>query len=379
VTTPTVREWSGGTIAERDRGEAVDYQFASYEPRFRPQIVELFARVFGGTRARSDAYLSWKYERNPYLPEPLFTLALDAGRVVAMRGFYGARWTANDASTSILAPVAADTAVAPEHRGRWLFDQMMRRATDDLRARGYDYAFNFSANEAVRLLSRRAGWHQLAPYALWTRPSPLRGRAGVLPRAGRRLRRRLGRTSAELHALDRLPASTGVIVSTEARPQAMADLVSATRDGQLGQLRDAAFYRWRFEDPSRRVRFLFVENGSELDGFFVFHQHHGRGALHLVDWAWRDRDTRRLLLRAAVAPRIPDLAIWSVTLPEGLLSDLRTVGFVHAPSAEPRARTQAGMLITQLAGAISDEWTLDGVPLLDADRWALRMADSDAY
>lgn len=363
----------------------MDYELASYEPGMRDELVALHARVFGGRRRFSDAYFRWKYEENPSLPAPLFTVALAAGQVVGMRGFYGARWTADSTGESVLIPVGADTAVTPEHRGRRLFEQMMRFALDDLRARGHEYVFNFSANQAVRQLSLRAGWRALVPYGPLQRSGTRLPGDGALATARRRLRGRLGRrlgwTSSEFAAFDRLTpgADGGVVVSSDARSQAMAELVARTRGGQLGQLRDAAFFAWRFRDPRHSYRFLFLERGDRLAGFFVLQQLRGGGWINIVDWAIEDAEARSLLLRAVLAVEQADTRIWSATLPDGFLEELRAAGFASGSEAQLAARSRAAMLVASTDGQPSEHWALDGVPLLDAARWDLRMAYSDEY
>ena len=57
-----------------------------YSPSFKPQLADLRSRVLDETPALNAAYLEWKYERNPYLNNPILRLVLADGRVVGMRG-----------------------------------------------------------------------------------------------------------------------------------------------------------------------------------------------------------------------------------------------------------------------------------------------------
>jgi GNAT superfamily N-acetyltransferase len=359
----------------------MDYRYSSWDPRYRRQLVDLFGRVFGGEPVQNEAYFRWKYEQNPYLPEPLFAIALEGERVVGMRGFYGGSWTAGSGTAPLVVPAGADTAVDPDHRGRWIFEGMMEHAIGELRARGFEYAFNFSANRSVQVLSQRAGWRKLLRYDAWQlRPEPSALRVWS-DRAARKLRRRVGRAAPELARLDRRFASPrqGVSVASQPRPVEMAALVADTRAGRLGHLRDDAFYGWRFRDPGSDYRFLFLERGGNLDGFFALEQRRRGGWINILDWAVRDAEATRRLLEATLVSGA-EVQIWSATLPAAFLEELRAAGFALGAAGAPgRPANPQGPFITATDDRPSEDWAIEGLPLLDADRWDLRMAYSDAH
>src|SRR3712207_6320470 len=121
-------------------------EIVRYRPEHKAAVVELQTHHWGSDRALNAAYLEWKYERNPYLPGGLIHLALSDGRVVGMRGLYGARWEAGSPWEACLAPCAADLVIAPRHRNRGLAARIMQAAAADLAAGGLPYALNLSAN-----------------------------------------------------------------------------------------------------------------------------------------------------------------------------------------------------------------------------------------
>ena len=357
-------------------------EFVLHDLRFRARVIDLRRRVFGGSRSFNEAYFNWKYEQNPYLKDPLFSIALDDDRVVGMRGFYGARWVADDAATSTFIPAGADTAVDPDYRGRWLMQRMLRSARDEFAGRGYEFAFNFSANQAMRMLSLRAGWRRLAPYddAQLTRQTRRGARAWVA-RTGQRLRRRLNLRSPEFASLDRLgsPLAGDVTVAREVRPDAMADLVAHRRRPQIGHVRDAAFYAWRFHDPRFAYRFLFIGSETELEGFFVLQQARGGGVVSVVDWCAKSAAVRSHLLRALVATTIGRIQIWAATLPHDFLGELHAAGFREGGHVDSAKRPLPGMLIGATGTAAPESWQLGGQALLETEHWELRMIYSDAY
>jgi hypothetical protein len=95
------------------------YDIVPYEPELEPEIVH-----FCGAHA---AYFRWKYAENPFLDQTILQLAVSGGRVVAMRGMFGAVWQVDEPSTGHRSPVRR------RFRGRPGTPQPRRRAP---RARG---------------------------------------------------------------------------------------------------------------------------------------------------------------------------------------------------------------------------------------------------
>jgi hypothetical protein len=68
------------------------YEFISYGPQLKSQILELHKNLWNSSTDLNAAYFDWKYERNPYVKEPLIYLAMCNGKPIGMRGFFGVRW-----------------------------------------------------------------------------------------------------------------------------------------------------------------------------------------------------------------------------------------------------------------------------------------------
>src|SRR5687767_6339979 len=72
----------------------------TYRPEHKRSVAKLQTRLWSSDTALNTRYLEWKYERNPYVREPLIYLALAGDEVVGMRGFHGARLEAGSPSQS---------------------------------------------------------------------------------------------------------------------------------------------------------------------------------------------------------------------------------------------------------------------------------------
>jgi acyl carrier protein len=350
------------------------YSFAAYAPKLHAQILELQAHLWGPDRSVNAAYFGWKYERNPYLGEPLVYVACRDGKVVAMRGFFGARWEAGRARRPVDVLSAGDLVVAPAHRGRGLVPRLMAFAHADLAARGHRLAFNLSAGGATYLASLRTGWRTTPPL------EPLEHRTGWAEATGP-----IEPAADPLAALDAAAGAAvggAVAIAPTPRPGAMAELIaSLPSDGRLRHVRDARYFAWRFENPLSRYRFLYWHE-DRLEGYLVLQAPaRARDArVYLVDWEARSPRVRAALLEAALRwGRFPDLRTWGATLDLGARRLLREHGFrppIHAAGRpQPHAST---VLVRALGSNGAGAWTLGGRRLLDLASWDLRMLYSDA-
>jgi len=140
---------------------SMGYEIVRYSPEFKAAVVKLQTHLWSPDVAVNRAYLEWKYDRNPYMETPFIHLALHGGRVVGMRGMYGARWEIGRPAQTFLVPCAGDLVILPEHRNRGLARKIIETAADDLAASGHTYAFSLSASLVTQVSSLTAGWRSV--------------------------------------------------------------------------------------------------------------------------------------------------------------------------------------------------------------------------
>ena len=129
----------------------MNYEIVEYTPEFKSQVLQLQTYLWGREMSANADYLKWKYEQNPYVERPLIHLALCSGKVVGMRGVYGAKWQIGHPSEIFHAPCVGALVIAPEHRCRGLFTNIISAGVKTLGVRGYPYVFNLSANSVTRI------------------------------------------------------------------------------------------------------------------------------------------------------------------------------------------------------------------------------------
>lgn len=343
-------------------------------------------------------HLEWKYERNPYAGSCIY-VARESGRLVAMRGFFGARYFTGDGAIMPGVMCAGDLVIAPEYRGRGVFTRIMTRALEDFAGGDVEFLLNFSADASVRLGSLAAGWGSTAPVARFRRsdaaetsrrsmPPIVRERAVSFVRSVERsqtvagsLVRRFTRW-APFAALDRMAKlDSSVTVAARSRPEEMANLIRRVeKDGRIRHVRDETYFRWRFGSPLSDYRFFFL--GTEtIDAYLVMRARHYpmRGkAIRIGDWVGVNGEARAAVMLAVLAalPR-GAIEVWASSLTEEDRTLLRANSFVEE-DARNAAKYSPAVLSRPVASPIPPRpWLFGGRDILDIDSWNLRLLDSD--
>ncbi len=340
----------------------MSYEVIRYVPELRDQVLALQVHLWSDDLTLNDRYMRWKYEHNPYFPEPLLYLVVTEGQVVGMRGMIGARWEMGDPLRSFSAPVGGDTVIAPAHRKRDLFQMIDMAAEQDLLRHGYDYAFNFSANPGTYILSRRTGWELAGAHRTLIRP----------------------KAPAPAGAAERLRAlGSRLTLRTEPRPADMAALVRRLgSDGRIRHQRDEVYFNWRFGNPLNAYGFIFCDE-SQLEGYLAVRMDRDRRPtrFHILDWtASSDGMLEDLLVAAQSAFGGAQLAIWSATLSPHQLAALNRAGFKAVDDTRGIDGFLPGILVRRYAtGNSPDAWQAAGCLPNDLAHWDLRMIYSDGY
>lgn len=346
------------------------YEIVPFTTERRAAVLQLLAELWSRDAAVNDAYMRWKYDANPYASGSIH-VALHDGEVVGVRGSCGCRWIVGVDGTAIPVSVPADLVIAPRHRRRGLFHRLMDAQDGGDAA----YVFVTSASAATRLGLERMGWGSIGRISRLvldqgTADLPARLRERPFAAFDRMLRWRRGRLGG------------GVRASTSPRPDAMAELIARLpADGRIRHARDRAYFAWRFGNPLSHYRFLFLGR-DRLEGYLVLQadalMRYGP-RVYIVDWEAVDPQGLATLLRNA----LPYMRGWLTSTWVGARDDvrggiLRSAGFMdHAPTgAAPYFPT----ILLRPAGAGAPPpppWLLDGIDLLDAGNWDVRLLYSD--
>lgn len=357
-------------------------EIVRYNSKHDDAIAAVQTHMWSGSPERNAAYFRWKYLDNPYLPEPVARLAFDKGRLVAMRGVYGAAWE-TDTGSVVNIPCADDMVVDPAYRNRGFVRPVMDALFQDLEARGFPLVFSLSAAPVTLVTSLAMGWYSAGSVDAVVhvpRATVLarraRARVEALPGSGPLVRQmRLPVERAPFRALDAYrEARDHITIAREPRINEMAALVARGHGtAHLRHVRDARYYQWRLRNPLVEYRYLYWDDGS-LKGYLILRRSTSdRGdavRVAVVDWEAVNEDVHLALLdHALLAGRFAKLETWSATLTNSLRTALLTRGF---RPTETRSVARPGHHILVRAVGPGSSPSLDGRALTDLSAWDLR-------
>jgi len=372
------------------------YEMVCYKPELKGQVIELQRHLWSPGVELNAAYFAWKYERNPYIQTPLIYIAMQNGKAVGMRGFFGTKWEGGIPPEKSIVPYADDLVIAPEHRNRGLIPKIMVPALADLGRRGYLYTFNLSAGPMTLITSLGGGWRNVGSMRpmrqqSW-RVTLRRGRDRLVKglsapslengeiTSQQSLKRRWSLTDIDMGSAGRKFADASRI-RLEAAPRSagMAELVERiSSDGRIRHVRDREYFDWRFQNPLSRYRFLFWEE-TRLEGYLVLQEYTSAYAneevVNIVDWEASSAAIQARLLQAAkILTAHRRLIIWSASLSAPTREVLDSKGFKLERQPKSTARQRSPLLVRPIRDeALADDWLFAGQPLLSMKSWDLRM------
>ena len=361
-----------------DRPSKPSYEIVPYEEQHRDEVLRLRSEFWAIDSRWNAAHFRWQQEENPCFDHHMIHLAFFEGKMVGMRVLQAAEWQAGSPPHRFRAPMFVGTYIDPDHRLRGLFGQLTKSIEAHLAEMGIHWALNTSPAPATLVASIAEGGRSIGALDSFVRDPSIMGR-----QFHHRVRRNLARMAGRLW-----PAPRGVQISDEARAREMADLAreQTAEDGRIRRVRDEAFFRWRFRDPSSRYRFVYVEREGDLVGFAVLHRRappSKERAFNLVDWGvGRDFTWKELLVIVVdYAERIQqDLCTWAGTHPAGAGVGLEELGFKYHKKPGPLARSRPTVVVREIGSDDpSASWTVEGQRVDDVSGWDLRMTDSDIF
>jgi hypothetical protein len=318
-----------------------EYRVVPYARAHRSAVLDLHGQLLPRSRRLTERYFSWKYEQNPYLPEPTMALVFSGTDLVAMRGLIGTRWV-TPADHAITIPAAEDLIIEESHRDRALFLVIDRELARIAAEMGYPSIVSLSASPTTQKLQKVTGWTRVAGFERAVRRSQnlsnpvadqqlmekVRGKAGMIGR-------RVG-----LHLPDRvvdrlLAGITDAHIEVATKPDIRTLVTLSTpQSGTFHQEHSEHFYRWRLRNPDRRYRFVTWHDGTTR-GFLVLALLPPR-RVWVVDAGADDPEILGELLRALGRAERPQFTLLPDALPPAVRGAVEDLGFAPIPKGEER-------------------------------------------
>ncbi len=300
----------------------------SQEPRppseaDKDATLQLWGKLWLTKPARNSRNHEWKYGQNSIPGASVVRIIGDTNKVVGAVGAQGNRWSVAGRIEAI--PCLGDIIVDTDRRGSTSFGQLVESISTTLAAAGVDRMYIFGSGAYVPHLAM-TGWHLVQTIAT----AELKLRSSKSPSFWRRL------TPFGRPPRTRTLGQARIVTRRSPRPAQMAELVERLDlDALMTQVRDSAFYEYRYRNPLSHYRFLYCYKGAELRGFIALQVHAREVAsrdVSIVEWEALDDSTRSLLLEAAASSGVNTLHAWAT---DHNRAELETAGFVLS---EPSGR-----------------------------------------
>ncbi len=369
------------------------HEIIRYRPDHKQEVADLLME-FWPDPIENTEYFSWLHEENPYSDCPTVYLLVDAGKVVGMRGFHGAKWEVVGSSESFDAPCACMFVIDKRFRGDGLAELIMNGAARDLAASGYQYVLSFSATPIPYMSQLRRGWQLVGNYRTFRHETSGVGSLRAIARrypflktfwqnVGRRVPMPGQDTYAALDALLPLEMDCGILsVTKSANALAMAELAKTTAvRGLIRHVREPAYFAWRFRNPQMDYRFVYWHD-QKLKGFLVLQKQRGNmPPVHIVDWEATNAEVLGKLFGSILSVgQFASLSIWSAALSEEMVSFLKERGFAQLDESRGIAGYSPGLQVKALIDDTSDRpWEVSRRCLHDITNWDLRPVYSDSF
>jgi GNAT superfamily N-acetyltransferase len=304
-------------------------EIVPYRPAWAAQLCQLSTELWSSDPARNRRYLQWKYRDNPVAAR--LWVARVGGELVGMRGAVGLRWQSRQTRALCLSP--ADAMVHASQRRRGIF----RALTQALVAADRDQPHvNLSSYRTSSAGYQQLGWRVVGSWQAAHRQLRFRRQDSLAP--GDATGAPTPFAVLDLYAPTTLPAQ----IALERRPRgaAMAALVARLADRQrLRPLRDRRFYEWRYRNPLRDYRFVFVGD-KRLRAFAVlqFDPRFGAAHVNVIEWEGESAVDKALALEAAMTwGDFAALTVWASSFADEEQQILARLGFGQLDHASAEA------------------------------------------
>jgi len=365
----------------------VAIEIIRYTRPYADQVAELQTRLWNPDPKLNLSYLNWKHHENPFTDQPLIFLALDKGKVVGMRGFFGTRIEIGHSSEQFPVFIADDAAIIQEYENQGIFPALMDAGLNEIRRLGHRFVFSFGAGPTTMLAQLATGWKatptlQECQLRVTSELFAMlfRKRLNKLPYLWRHAHRITAREERHpFHAWDRnrhARAAKNLSFTATPRIDEMVLLIQRLgHDGRCRVVRDRKFFEWRFKNPLTARRFIYWDN-EELGGYLVLEKNLGQNQRELLvkiaDVESKIPNIMTDLFEPVCQQRaMPTVLAWARSLPHDADDVLHRFGFTPHKPGGPLANQRPCLLVRNLA-ADDDSMIVNGRDLLSLDDWDFR-------
>jgi len=346
------------------------YRIIKYSPEYKESLLELLKTMWKDlNESEIKEQFKWRYERNPYHQSPYIYLAVIDEKVVGFRAFVLHLFTLKKSIYQVFSPT--DAIVNPDYRRKGIFSALNEFFLKDLAETGLENALivNLSSNKYSTPGYLKQDWQVTDGIRYYAYRISL---LNIIKRA-------LFNKQSQFFTRNLLKPKDGVIIEITQSLYAkeLSDFVANNRvKNRLNNLRDEAYYNWRYSHKQGVYYIVYYRVNGELKGFVII-KRLTRFQYSLEEYLAIDRKTYSSLLKdVSKILSVPVLRTWILSPYDRLI--FSSCSFIKEPLLLLRIlrKHRLPILVRPVVMSVKeDDFLIDGIDTRKINNWQLYLAD----
>jgi hypothetical protein len=344
--------------------------FVKYEATYKEGLLELLKHMWQYLNylERKEKF-EWRYEQNPYTTNPHIYLAIDGDQIAGFRAFVVQKFKLEERVITIFSP--ADAIVHPDYRRRGIFSRLNEIFIQDVSSTNESTSFilNLTSNQYSTPGCIKQGWKMTdGSKSFYYRISPL---SFIMQKKKKQEKiEPLNNSYSLSHGINVEFTSTIRIQETVAFNNNYSNKKVFTN------LRDEAFYNWRYYFKVKEYQYVYCYKDDALVGYLIINRmkwnHYS-----LIEYGAVDKTFFRLMIKLAMRKlKTPFIRAWAFERNDKLL--LKSSLFIHEHPKILKfiGKERLPVLVrpcTEKAAEV--DFLIDGLDLRSIDNWQIQLTD----
>ncbi|MGA1821943.1 MAG: GNAT family N-acetyltransferase [Thermoplasmatota archaeon] len=338
-----------------------EYEFQLLEREDMEGSAELLELHWGRNSAVNADHLKWKYYDNPYTEEPIAYTVKHNGSVVGFMGLFPTRWRRGEYTFDCLS--FGDAIIHPDHRGKGLYQPLIKSLMDEVRDSGYVGFLNLSNNDVTSHVMEKMGFLSMKERSYIKRINYFSFLKNFF------FKDRYGEYS-----------SGNVRFSLSPDIEGMMRYDAKTKgDDRIHLVKDSDFYGWRYGSKRRQYHCFYNHHDGKMAAYLILYLNR-KGSARIIDFAYDDLEYLLEIVGKMAKNRYPIVNILDVNIGGDLETGLRKHKFLrkHVFSSFMGEKGISYISYKHIQGSgISEMKDFDRTVLEDINNWDIKEIASD--
>ncbi len=359
-----------------------DISIKKYGPEHKEDLVNFLGKGLKWSKLDKNerkTLFEWKYEKNPYLKEPLNFVAMEGEKLIGHIGFVVQRFILGERSHLFATP--CDSMVHPDHRNKGVFSYLVEVSNlsiiEDIEL---ELFLSLSPTETTAKVTKRSGYVPVGEreklYNLSIFSIAAKSKKDVI--------------------VDKnisLEKNSSAQITRDIKVDEIVTLMEDSRDtDKITNQRDIDFYRWRFLDCPKDHIFIYLWKDHELKGYIslemdpIFIGNKKVDYYSILEYGYIDTSTFDHLIKI-MTDNMKDVPMmfYAFTKNKEEISIMKRYGFQGTESMKIRIlqkksvldrRGLPGILIKPAVKEVKDDdYSIDHKDIRSQDNWSLFWSD----